>query len=97
MYVILKTFLKQREAYIVVNNIATDKFHVPVGLPQDSVFSPILFIFYLSDFLSEVGTKFKFADESSARLSSHYTRALTSIEPNMRLYPQMVQKLEDDG
>ena len=30
----LKNFLKQREAYIVVNNIATDKFHIPVGLPQ---------------------------------------------------------------
>ena len=33
-YDILKTFLKQREAYIVVNNIATDKFHNPVGSPK---------------------------------------------------------------
>ena len=77
MYDILKTFLKQREAYIVVNNIATDKFHIPVGLPQGSVLSPILFIFYLSDFLSEVSTKFKFADDSSALVSAPTTQALS--------------------
>ena len=76
-YDILKTFLKQREAYIVVNNIATDKFHNPVGLPQGSVLSPISFIFYLSDFLSEVSTKFKFADDSSALVSAPTTQELS--------------------
>ena len=77
MYDTLKTFLKQREAYIVVNNIAMDKFNIPVGLPQGSVLSPILFIFYLSDFLSEVSTKFKFADDSSALVSAPTTQELS--------------------
>ena len=77
MYDTLKTILKQREASIVVNNIATDNFHIPVGLPQGSVRSPILFISYLSDFLSEVSTKFKFADDSSALVSAPTTQELS--------------------
>ena len=40
--------------------------------------SPLLFIFYLSDFLSEVEVKFKFADDSSAIISAFNTDTLHS-------------------
>ena len=46
--------------------------------PKGSVLSPLLFIFYLSDFLSEVGVKFKFADDSSAIISAFNTDTLHS-------------------
>ena len=40
--------------------------------------SPLLFIFYLSDFLSEVEVKFKFADDSLAIISAFNTDTLHS-------------------
>ena len=46
--------------------------------PQGSVLSLLLFIFYLSDFLSEVEVKFKFADDISAIISAFNTETLHS-------------------
>ena len=75
---ITSSFLSNRKRFIDINGHYTEFFDINVGLPQGSVLSPLLFIFYLSDFLSEIEVKFKFADESSAIISAFNTDTLHS-------------------
>ena len=75
---IISSFLCNRKGFIDINGYYTELFDIIVGLPQGSVLSPLLFIFYLSDFLSEVEVKFKFADDSSAIISAFNTDTLHS-------------------
>ena len=70
---IISSFLSNRKGFIGINGHYTEIFDINVGLPQGSVLSPLLFVFYLSDFLSEVEVKFKFADDSSAIISAFNT------------------------
>ena len=72
------SFLSNRKGFIDINGHYTELFDIIVGLPQGSWLSPLLFIFYLSDFLSELEVKFKFADDSSAIISAFNTETLHS-------------------
>ena len=65
MYQIIKSFLKTRVASIELNGYQSPKFQIVIGVPQGSVLSPLLFIIFLNDFLSNQAQKFKFADDSS--------------------------------
>ena len=78
MLCIISSFLSNRKGFIDVNGHYTELFDINVGLPRGSVLSPLLFVFYLSDFLSEVEVKFKFADDSSAIISAFNTDTLHS-------------------
>ena len=64
-YQIIKSFLKTRVASIELNGYKSPKFQIDIGVPQGSVLSPLLFIFFLNDFLSNQAQKFEFADDSS--------------------------------
>ena len=64
-YQIIKSFLKTRVASIELNGYKSPKFQIDIGVPQGSVMSPLLFIFFLNDFLSNQAQKFEFADDSS--------------------------------
>ena len=75
---IMSSFLSNRKGFIDINGHYTELFDIDVGIRQGSVLSPLLFIFYLSDFLSEVEVKFKFADDSSAIISAFTTDTLHS-------------------
>ena len=75
---IISSFLSNRKGFIDINGHYTELFDFNVGLPQGRVISPLLFIFYLCDFLSEVEVKFKFADDSSAIISAFNTDTLHS-------------------
>jgi hypothetical protein len=46
---IISSFLKNREAYVNVQNEASLKFKIPAGLPQGAVLSPHLFNFFIND------------------------------------------------
>ena len=65
MYHIIKSFLKTRVASIELNGYQSPKLQIDIGVPQESVLSPLLFIIFLNDFLSNQAQKFKFADDSS--------------------------------
>ena len=65
MYQIIKSFLKTRVASIELNGYKSPKFQIDIGVPQGSGLSPLLFIIFLNDFLSNQAQKFKFADDSS--------------------------------
>ena len=98
---IISFFLSNRKGFIDINGHYTELFDINVGLPQGSVLSPLRFIFYLSDFLSEVEVKFKFADDSSAIISAFNTDAFNTFTFSstnyLSKYRVLVQKVENDS
>ena len=79
MYQIIKSFLKTRVAYFELNGYQSPKFEIDIGVPQGSVMSPLLFIMFLNDFLSNQAQKFKFADDSSLIASGKDPSELSAI------------------
>ncbi|XP_045179807.2 uncharacterized protein LOC123539306 [Mercenaria mercenaria] len=66
LWLYLKTFLKDRQYYIKVNDYKSPTFISKVGIPQGSVISPILCNMYTSDALiSTRGIHAEFADDAS--------------------------------
>ena len=88
MYLIIKLFLKTRVASIELNGYQSPKLQIDIGVPQGSVLSPLLFIIFLNDFLSNQAQKFKFADDSSliatgknpSELSANLRKTCSDIE-----------------
>ena len=88
MYQIIKLFLKTRVASIELNGYKSPKFQIDIGVPQGSVLSPLLFIIFLNDFLSNQAQKFKFADDSfliatgkdPSELSAIFRKTCSDIE-----------------
>ena len=65
MFCILRTFLKNREAFIELHDFRSSVFKIDIGVPQGSVLSPLLFVIFLNVFLSEEPCHYKFADDSA--------------------------------
>ena len=79
MYQIIKSFLKTRVASTELNGYQLPKFQIDIGVPQGSVFSPLLFIIFLNDFFSYQEQKFKFADDSSLMVTGKDPSELSAI------------------
>ena len=88
MYQIIKSLLKTRVASIELNGYKSPKLQINIGVPQGSVLSPLLFIIFLNDFLSNQAQKFKFADDSfliatgkdPSELSAIFRKTCSNIE-----------------
>ena len=69
MIKMIDVFLRSRNGQIHPDPYTSPLFGIHIGLPQRRVFSPVLFIIFISDFLSNSLKCFKFADDSSVLLS----------------------------
>ena len=83
----LKTYLKERQQFTVVNGATSEMIPISFGIQQGSVLGPTLFNIFTNDLPSSVssGSVYMFADDSTvycvsdtaeksiAQLNSHYT------------------------
>ena len=47
---LLNSYLSDRQQYVQINSIKSSLLPVKTGVPQGSIFGPLLFIIYLNDF-----------------------------------------------
>ena len=69
MIKMIDVFLRSRKGQIHLDPYTSPLFGIHIGLPQRSVLSPVLFLIFISDFLSNSLKCFQFADDSSVLLS----------------------------
>ena len=69
MIKMIDVFLRSRKGQIHLDPYTSPLFAIHIGIPQGSVLSPVLFIIFISDFLSNSLKCFKFSDDSSVLLS----------------------------
>ena len=63
---LISSFLKDRKIRIKVNDYTSDAKPCHIGLPQGSILSPLLFIIYIKDMLSDIdGLTLQYADDCS--------------------------------
>ena len=77
MYDILKTFLKEERHTLLLTTLLRTNSIFLLAYPKVAYYHQFLFIFYLSDFLSEVSTNFEFANDSSVLISAPTTQELS--------------------
>src|SRR6218665_603916 len=51
-----RSYLSERSQMIITNNSRTQRVHAKLGVPQDSVLGPLLFILYMADISSLLAT-----------------------------------------
>ena len=69
---LIGSILKSRQLSIEIGNLRSQYFGVEDGLPQGSVLSPILFIFFVSDMFKNLNCKkFKFADDGNLLVTGY--------------------------
>lgn len=66
-----KSYLKNREQFVVYNGVSSNKSKISCGVPQGSILGPLLFLIYVNDLadVSEELFSLLFADDSNIFLS----------------------------
>ena len=78
MLATIKSFLSNRKVSIQVDDYIDMSFVPFIGLSQEALLSPLLFIFYTKGFLQDADLTYKYADDSTS-LSSNENLS-TSLE-----------------
>ena len=74
---IIRTFLKNREAIIKLSAYLSPAFKIDIGVPRGSVLSPRLFGVFLSDFLGEEPCHYTFAGDSAILIQGSNERDIS--------------------
>ena len=71
-YDLMKSYLSDRQQYVIFNNVASDKIPVTCGIPQGSILGPLLFLIYIDDIqtCSQTLKFILFADDTNIFLSA---------------------------
>ena len=105
LFRIIATYLKNRRLRTKIDGCYSQAFTPKQGLPQGSVVSPILFIFYIADMLETCcGVKFKYADDSQVLVAAAnqkslqhiIQRTLTSVQQWCRLWRLQINGSKTD-
>ena len=90
LFEILQTFLKNRLVRTQLEGRLRPQVQPKQGVPQGSVLSSLLFIFYIAEMLTNTtGIKFKYADDSQILVSTALESALHRI---LQRNPNIVEK-----
>ena len=87
MYDLLDNFVRTRQVRLKNGTNFSDAFKATVELPQGSILSPLLFIFYTADVFSKCkGKAFKYADDSTlVNVGVSVDNALNSLKADCDL------------
>ena len=69
-------------------------FQIDIGVPQGNALSPLFFIVFLNDLLSNQAEKFKCADAISLIVTCKGPSELSAIRKNLLWHREMVCRLE---
>ena len=78
---LLRSYLSRRTQYVHINGCHSSPRTVLAGVPQGSIFVPILFLLFINDLPSSAqhSTIDIYADDTTLSLSSEVTNGLTSM------------------
>ena len=96
LFKLLSKFLTCRVVKTRLDNVTSHLFQPKQGVPQGSVLSPLLFIFYIADMLNNTaGIKFKHADDSQILLiTDNQSTTCLTVEQNLNAVPNMEDPAE---
>jgi hypothetical protein len=78
---LVRSFLSDRKVRVRLEKAITLEYEVACGTPQGSLLSPVLYMLYLAELLSQDTTlRFKYTDDICLY------RATTSLDTNIKLF-----------
>uniref|UniRef100_A0A1Y1LN06 Reverse transcriptase domain-containing protein n=1 Tax=Photinus pyralis TaxID=7054 RepID=A0A1Y1LN06_PHOPY len=76
----IKSFLSNRQLYVDIEGVKSDKFDVTLGVAQGSVLGPLLYLLYVADLPNHVTSAkvISYADDTTIAISAKTLECLTS-------------------
>ena len=75
-----QSYLSEREQYVTINGIESDKVKMICGVPQGSVLGPLLFLIFINDLPNATSfLTLLFADDTTFQLSNADTNSLFEV------------------
>ena len=74
---LIESFLRNRQLYVEIGEYRSEEFKTDIGVPQEAVLSPLLFITFVSEvFIGIDADKLNFADDRNLLISASSTTEL---------------------